>query len=324
MNMTDDAFLLEKGVAFSFLSHLALIAALGLVFTGNPHAAASRDKFYEIEFTAAGDASGGGGGGGGSGGGGSAGGGGGSGVTVSRATVNLLAALTKDADPSPPPLASPDVVKPASLSDVPVYSASSAKAAAARSSVPSSLIERLETYVDENATGIGEGGGSGIGSGSGSGIGSGSGSGIGAGSGSGIGSGTGTGIGAGTGSGIGAGAGSGIGSGTGSGIGSGSGSGVGTGAGTARAAVIERFVRQVEKNKGSYPYFALRQHKEGISYIYVKLAADGSLAQHYVTASAGEKSLDDAALKAIGNSCPFPHGLGGELVITVPVRWTIN
>lgn len=91
-----------------------------------------------------------------------------------------------------------------------------------------------------------------------------------------------------------------------------------------KAAAIERFVRMVENNKGSYPYMALKQNKQGVTYVYVKLDALGSVVSHYVATSSGDKGLDDASLKAVKKSCPFSHGLGEELTMNVPVRWTIN
>jgi protein TonB len=98
-----------------------------------------------------------------------------------------------------------------------------------------------------------------------------------------------------------------------------------SGAGTPDLAeIIEKFVRRVERNKGAYPYMALKQSKTGVAHIYVKLDADGFLTAQYVAASSGEKSLDDGALKAVRKACPFPHGLPGGLAMTVPVRWALN
>lgn len=91
-----------------------------------------------------------------------------------------------------------------------------------------------------------------------------------------------------------------------------------------KAAAIERFVRTVERNKGAYPYMALRQNKQGVAYIYVKLDEAGSISSHYLANSSGDKSLDEAAMKAVKNTCPFSHGLGESLAMTVPVRWMLN
>ncbi|MDR3348515.1 MAG: energy transducer TonB [Acidaminococcales bacterium] len=117
---------------------------------------------------------------------------------------------------------------------------------------------------------------------------------------------------------------SGAGGGAGTAAGTGKKDGAGTAGGSKLAETIERFVRRVERNKGAYPYMALKQNKTGVAHIYVKLNADGSLAEQYVAASSGEKSLDEGALKAVRKACPFPHGLPGGLAMTVPVRWTLS
>lgn len=106
--------------------------------------------------------------------------------------------------------------------------------------------------------------------------------------------------------------------------GSGSGSeGSGGNAQTESAgSVASRFSRAVDSNK-SYPYAAKRLNQQGTVGVYVALDSDGNLISAYVTSSVNS-NLDNAAMNAVRNSCPFPHGHGSTVEMNINVNFYLN
>ena len=125
----------------------------------------------------------------------------------------------------------------------------------------------------------------------------------------------------------GTGSGSGTGTGQGSGSGSGSGSsgagGSGTGGGGQHIDWRSRFVSRVENNK-QYPLAARRRNITGTTQLQIAISPAGSLLSCSIVASSGNESLDQAALKAVRASVPFPHEAGGNLNLTLRVRFNVD
>lgn len=89
------------------------------------------------------------------------------------------------------------------------------------------------------------------------------------------------------------------------------------------ASIASRFAAQVEANK-EYPYMAVRRGLTGMVKVTATLAADGSLENAYVSASSGESLLDNAALAAVRNACPFPHGAANSITLTIPLQFNLQ
>lgn len=87
--------------------------------------------------------------------------------------------------------------------------------------------------------------------------------------------------------------------------------------------IASRFAARVEANK-KYPYMAVRQGQQGVVTVYALLSAEGSLLDYGLSGSSGYDSLDKAALKAVQSSCPFSHGAGRSITITVPIHFELN
>ncbi|MGM9539231.1 energy transducer TonB [Anaerovibrio sp.] len=89
------------------------------------------------------------------------------------------------------------------------------------------------------------------------------------------------------------------------------------------ADIASRFAARVEANK-KYPYMAVRQGQQGVVSVYAVLSADGGLLDYGLSGSSGYDSLDKAALKAVQSSCPFSHGAGHSITITVPIHFELR
>lgn len=87
--------------------------------------------------------------------------------------------------------------------------------------------------------------------------------------------------------------------------------------------IASRFAARVESNK-EYPYMAVRREQTGVVRITVTLSAAGDLANVYVSGSSGVSLLDDAAIQAVRQSCPFSHGAGQSITLTVPIHFELQ
>lgn len=87
--------------------------------------------------------------------------------------------------------------------------------------------------------------------------------------------------------------------------------------------IASRFAAQVESNK-EYPYMAVRREQTGIVRVTATLSAAGDLAGVYVSGSSGIGVLDDAAIQAVQRSCPFSHGAGQSITLTVPICFDLQ
>ena len=89
------------------------------------------------------------------------------------------------------------------------------------------------------------------------------------------------------------------------------------------ASIASRFAARVEANK-EYPYMAVKRGQSGVVSVTVTLSAEGALESSYISASSGVSVLDNAALQAVRNSCPFRHGAGRSLTLTVPIHFDLQ
>lgn len=89
------------------------------------------------------------------------------------------------------------------------------------------------------------------------------------------------------------------------------------------AALAELFVRRLEAKK-EYPYIARQRGQTGTVRVRIYLTPEGNLGEASVAASSGVTRLDEAALKLVRAACPFSHGLGRPLVITVPITYDLK
>ena len=87
--------------------------------------------------------------------------------------------------------------------------------------------------------------------------------------------------------------------------------------------IAGRFAARVEANK-RYPSMAVRMDQQGVVMVYATLSAEGSLVDYGISSSSGYDSLDNAALKAVAASCPFSHGAGTTITISVPIHFQLN
>lgn len=86
---------------------------------------------------------------------------------------------------------------------------------------------------------------------------------------------------------------------------------------------IGRFLARVESRK-EYPYMAMRRNLTGTVTVQVTIGVDGSLYGAEVVSSSGAKMLDEAGLKAVKNSCPFPHDVGRTICMNIPISFYLN
>lgn len=89
------------------------------------------------------------------------------------------------------------------------------------------------------------------------------------------------------------------------------------------ASVASRFAARVEANK-EYPYMAVKRGLSGVVSVTVTLSAEGALENSYISASSGVSVLDNAALQAVRDACPFSHGAGRSLTLTVPLHFDLQ
>lgn len=84
--------------------------------------------------------------------------------------------------------------------------------------------------------------------------------------------------------------------------------------------IINAFVSLVERNK-EYPYMAIKRGQTGTVTVFVRLDAAGNLNDVEIVESSGVKSLDTSAIKAVKNACPFSHGAGRILEMSIPIHY---
>jgi protein TonB len=84
--------------------------------------------------------------------------------------------------------------------------------------------------------------------------------------------------------------------------------------------IINAFVSLVERNK-EYPYMAIKRGQTGTVTVFVRLDAAGNLNDVEIVESSGVKSLDTSAIKAVKNACPFSHGAGRMLEMSIPIHY---
>lgn len=130
-------------------------------------------------------------------------------------------------------------------------------------------------------------------------------------------SGTGSGVGSGKGPGSGSGSGGGHGSGTGTGIGSGSGSG--TGGGASQTAVTPP--RKIAGGQPPYPEDARQACIEGNVGLKIYISATGAIDDVVVSASSGNASLDNAAVRTVRSTYRFQPGKNN---VGAPVKCVMN
>ena len=87
--------------------------------------------------------------------------------------------------------------------------------------------------------------------------------------------------------------------------------------------IASRFASRVESNK-EYPYMAMKRNQHGVVTVYATISAGGSLLDSGIAGSSGVSSLDKAALAAVRSSCPFEHGAGDTITITVPIHFYLQ
>jgi protein TonB len=124
------------------------------------------------------------------------------------------------------------------------------------------------------------------------------------------------------------GAGGGIGGGNGPGRGTGVGPGTGTSSGSTvvqadLSGIIDAFVQRLEERK-EYPYIARRRGQTGTVTVRVVLSANGSLESVSVISSSGVERLDEAAVMLVHAACPYRHGIGRELRMTIPIAYDLK
>lgn len=86
---------------------------------------------------------------------------------------------------------------------------------------------------------------------------------------------------------------------------------------------IGRFLARVESRK-EYPFMAVRRNLTGVVTVGVAIDKNGNLIELYVVRSSGAKILDEAGLKAVQKSCPFPHDVGRMLRMNIPISFYLK
>lgn len=87
--------------------------------------------------------------------------------------------------------------------------------------------------------------------------------------------------------------------------------------------IMEAFARRLEEKK-DYPYIARKRGQTGTVLVRVRLLPGGELEGVTVVSSSGVDRLDEAALKLIRDVCPFEHGTGRLLAVTVPITYDLK
>ncbi len=83
-------------------------------------------------------------------------------------------------------------------------------------------------------------------------------------------------------------------------------------------------VRSRIEQKKFYPGFARRLNHEGMVYLHLVIAADGTIASLDIMRSSGHNTLDKAAMKAVRNAGPFPPLSEAEQqAVTIPLTYAL-
>ena len=120
----------------------------------------------------------------------------------------------------------------------------------------------------------------------------------------------------------------GSGSGTGSSSGSSGSSSGGAGAAEKPSAPVTPFdfagfANAVEANK-EYPYQAIKRGLEGAVTMRIVLNGGGGLVSCDVASSSGSNILDNAAMKAVRNACPYPNATGENVSFTTTIHFNLT
>ena len=120
----------------------------------------------------------------------------------------------------------------------------------------------------------------------------------------------------------------GSGSGTGSSSGSSGGGSGGAGAAEKPSAPVTPFdfagfANAVEANK-EYPYQAIKRGLEGAVTMRIVLNGGGGLVSCDVASSSGSNILDNAAMKAVRNACPYPNATGENISFTTTIHFNLT
>ena len=120
----------------------------------------------------------------------------------------------------------------------------------------------------------------------------------------------------------------GSGSGTGSSSGSSGSSSGGAGAAEKPSAPVTPFdfagfANAVEANK-EYPYQAIKRGLEGAVTMRIVLNGGGGLVSCDVASSSGSNILDNAAMKAVRNACPYPNATGENISFTTTIHFNLT
>ena len=107
-----------------------------------------------------------------------------------------------------------------------------------------------------------------------------------------------------------------------SGIGAGQGSGTGDGEGTIPFD-IAGFANAVEANK-QYPYQAIKRSQEGSVTMSINIGSSGALQDVTVISSSGSNLLENAAMKAVANACPYDNPTGAQVHFTTTLHFYLN
>ena len=85
---------------------------------------------------------------------------------------------------------------------------------------------------------------------------------------------------------------------------------------------LDLFLRRIRERK-IYPLAARRRGYEGRVVIRLRLDREGNAADIAVLESSGHRVLDRAALSLVEEALPFRHGAGREVVLDVPVQYSL-
>lgn len=85
---------------------------------------------------------------------------------------------------------------------------------------------------------------------------------------------------------------------------------------------LDGFLDVLERHK-KYPYLASKRGVEGTVTVLMKLDPQGNLLSAIIEDSSGSELLDKAALKSIQASCPYQHGTGGYVQVSVPIVYRL-
>ncbi len=87
--------------------------------------------------------------------------------------------------------------------------------------------------------------------------------------------------------------------------------------------IMEAFARRLEEKK-EYPYIARKRRQSGAVLVRIRLLPSGELEEAVIVSTSGVSRLDEAALKLIRDVCPFEHGTGRFLAVTVPITYDLK